>query len=175
MKLDYVDLYLIHWPVPGERLESWRALEQLFADKRARAIGVSNFMVPHVQQLLGMAKVLPAVNQIERTPFLQRRDTSVLCKEHGILVEAYSPLTRGQRLADPVVVEIARQAQRSPAQVLLRWNIQHGAVVLPKSVTPARIEENAGVFDFTLDASTMAQLDALEEGLVTGWDPAGEA
>jgi diketogulonate reductase-like aldo/keto reductase len=175
MKLDYVDLYLLHWPVPGERLESWRALEKLFGDQRARAIGVSNFMVPHLQQLIGAAKVLPAVNQIERTPFLQRKETSALCNEHGILLEAYSPLTRGQRLADPVVVEIARQVSRTPAQVLLRWNIQHGAIVLPKSVTPARIEENAGVFDFTLAAQAMAQLDALEEGLVTGWDPAGEA
>lgn len=175
MKLDYVDMYLLHWPVPGERLESWRALEQLFADKRARAIGVSNFMVPHLRELLSVAKVLPAVNQIELTPFLQRSDAVSLCREHGILLEAYSPLTRGQRLADPVVVELARRVSRSPAQVLLRWNIQHGAIVLPKSVTPARIEENAGVFDFTLDAQAMAQLDALEEGLVTGWDPAGEA
>ncbi len=175
MKLDYVDLYLLHWPVPNERLESWRALEKLFADKRARSIGVSNFMVPHLEELLGVAKVLPAVNQIELTPFLQRRETSALCKQHGIALEAYSPLTRGQRLADPVVVEIARRAQRSPAQVLLRWNVQHGNVILPKSVTPARIQENAGLFDFELDAQAMAQLDALEEGLVTGWDPAGEA
>ena len=174
MKLDYVDLYLLHWPVPGERLESWRALEKLFQDKRARSIGVSNFMVPHLQELLGAAKVLPAVNQIEMTPFLQRRDTAALCKEHGITIEAYSPLTRGQRLADPVVVEIARQVERTPAQVLLRWNIQHGNIVLPKSVTAARIEENARLFDFALDERAMAQLDALEEGLVTGWDPAGE-
>ena len=174
MKLDYVDLYLLHWPVPGERLHSWRALEQLFSEKRARSIGVSNFMVPHLEELLGVAKVVPAVNQIELTPFLQRSDTTALCKQHGIILEAYSPLTRGQRLDDSVVLEIARTVQRTPAQVLLRWNLQHGSVILPKSVTPARITENAALFDFTLDERAMSQLDALEEGLVTGWDPAGE-
>lgn len=172
--LDYIDLYLIHWPVPGERLESWRALENLFREKRARAIGVSNFLLPHLRELSAVAKVLPAVNQIELTPFLQRRETTALCRELGIAVEAYSPLTRGERLNHPVVLEVAAGVQRSPAQVLLRWNLEHGVVVLPKSVTPARIEENAALFDFTLDTAAMAALDALEEGLVTGWDPAGQ-
>jgi diketogulonate reductase-like aldo/keto reductase len=172
--LEYVDLYLIHWPVPGRRLESWRALEEIFAEKRARAIGVSNFLVPHLRELMGSAKVVPAANQIELTPFLQRRDTCALCAELGIAVEAYSPLTRGKRLGHPVVKEVAQQTKRTPAQVLLRWGIQHGFVVLPKSVTPARIVENARIFDFTLDAAAMARLDALEEGLATGWDPAGQ-
>lgn len=173
--LEYVDLYLIHWPVAELRLESWRALEQLARDGRARSIGVSNFLVPHLKELAGVAKVLPAVNQIELTPFLQRRETTALCRELGIALEAYSPLTRGERLKHPVVVEIATALQRSPAQVLLRWNIQHGVIVLPKSVTPARIVENAGLFDFELEASAMARLDALEEGLVTGWNPADQA
>lgn len=172
--LDYVDLYLIHWPVAGLRLESWRALEQLYKDKRARSIGVSNFLTPHLKELAATAKVLPAVNQIELTPFLQRRETTALCRELGIALEAYSPLTRGQRLQHPVVLEIAAAVQRSPAQVLLRWNVQHGAIVLPKSVTAARIVENAALFDFELDAGAMARLDALEEGLVTGWDPADQ-
>lgn len=175
LKLDYVDLYLIHWPVAGLRLDSWRALEQLFADKRARSIGVSNFLLPHLQELTGSAKVLPAVNQIELTPFLQRRDTVALCQKLGIRLEAYSPLTRGQRLAHPEVVAIAQQVQRSPAQVLLRWGIQKGFVVLPKSVHAERIAENAAVFDFQLDDAAMRRLDALEEGLVTGWDPANQA
>lgn len=175
LHLDYVDLYLLHWPVAGLRLESWRALEQLLADKRARSIGVSNFMVPHLQELQGSAKVLPAVNQIELTPFLQRPSTVALCKKLGIQLEAYSPLTRGQRLAHPTVTAIAAEVQRSPAQVLLRWGLQHDFVVLPKSVTPLRIAENAAVFDFTLDAAAMQRLDALEEGLVTGWDPATQA
>lgn len=172
--LEYVDLYLIHWPVAGLRLESWRALEQLYADKRARSIGVSNFLTPHLKELAATAKVLPAVNQIELTPFLQRRETTALCRQLGITLEAYSPLTRGERLKHPVVLEIAAQAQRSAAQVLLRWNVQHGVIVLPKSVTPARIAENAALFDFELAPAAMARLDDLEEGLVTGWNPADQ-
>jgi diketogulonate reductase-like aldo/keto reductase len=171
LRLEYVDLYLIHWPVPELRLESWRALEQLLADKRARAIGVSNFLVPHLEELRRAAKVLPAVNQLELTPFLQRADTVTWCKKQGITLEAYSPLTRGQRLTHPVVTELAQQMGRSPAQVLLRWGIQQGFVILPKSVTPARIEENAAL-DFELDAAAMNRLSALEEGLITGWNPA---
>ncbi len=136
---------------------------------------MSNFLVPHLKELAGAAKVLPAVNQIELTPFLQRRDTTALCRELGIALEAYSPLTRGERLNHPAVLQVAARVKRSPAQVLLRWNVQHGAVVLPKSVTPARILENAGLFDFELDTAAMARLDGLEEGLVTGWDPADQA
>jgi len=170
--LEYVDLYLLHWPVAGKRLASWQALERLFDEKRVRAIGVSNFLVPHLQELLGKAKHVPAVNQIELSPFLQRRDTTALCRQHGIVVEAYSPLTHGERLTHPVLVDVARRAGRTVAQVLLRWSIQHGNVVLPKSTHAARIAENAQLFDFELDASAMAALDGLEDGLVTGWDPA---
>lgn len=169
--LDYVDLYLLHWPVAGKRLDSWRALEKVFAERRARAIGVSNFLRPHLEELLGKAKVVPAVDQIEISPFLQQRDAREVCEQHGIVVEAYSPLTRGQRLDHPVVVEIAKRVQRSPAQVLLRWGVQHGLVVLPKSVHEKRIVENAALFDFALDDAAMTKLDALEEGLATGWDP----
>jgi diketogulonate reductase-like aldo/keto reductase len=173
--LDYVDLYLLHWPVPGRRLDSWRALEKLFADKRAHAIGVSNFMVPHLRELLDHAMVVPAANQIEVTPFLQHRETRALCAERGIVVEAYSPLTRGQKLGHPAVVAVAARVARSPAQVLLRWGVQRGMVVLPKSTHPARIAENAALFDFTLDERALADLDALEEGLATGWDPREQA
>lgn len=173
--LDYVDLYLIHWPVAGKRADSWRALERAFEDKRARAIGVSNYLVPHLRELLATAKVAPHVNQIELTPFLQRRETRALCAEHRIVVEAYSPLTRGERFDHPVVRAAAKATGRSPAQVLLRWGIQHGHVVLPKSVRRERIAENAALFDFTLDAETMRALDGLEENLVTGWDPAVQA
>ncbi len=171
--LDYVDLYLVHWPVPGKRRDSWRALETAFADGRARAIGVSNYLEPHLRELLGEAKVVPHVNQIELTPFLQHRETRALCAEHGIIVEAYSPLTQGQRLDDPTVIAIARTVGRSPAQILLRWGIQHGHVILPKSIHRERIAENAALFDFTLDARAMAQLNGLEEGLAVGWDPDG--
>jgi diketogulonate reductase-like aldo/keto reductase len=170
---DYVDLYLIHWPVPGKRRDSWRALERAFADGKARAIGVSNYMVPHLREILGEAKIAPHVNQIELTPFLQRRDTRALCQQHNIIVEGYSPLTQGQRFDDPVLREVARAVKRSPAQVLLRWGIQHGHVILPKSVTRSRIAENAQLFDFALDVAQMVRLDGLEDNLVTGWDPNG--
>lgn len=172
LKLEYLDLYLLHWPVARLRLDSWRALEQLSADERVRSIGVSNFLVPHLQELQGHARILPAVNQIELSPFLQRRETVALCQQLGITLAAYSPLTRGLRLSHPVITEISERSGRSPAQVLLRWGVQRGFVVLPKSVTPARIQENAQLFDFSLDAAAMSRLDALEEGLVTGWDPA---
>lgn len=173
--LEYVDLYLIHWPVAGKRLDSWRALERIFADKRARAIGVSNFLVPHLEELLAHAKVVPAVDQIEVHPFLQHRETRAFCAARGIVVEAYSPLTHGERLRDAAITEVARRVKRSNAQVLLRWGIQHGMVVLPKSVTEVRIAENIAIFDFTLDAEAMAKLDALDEGAPTGWDPRGQA
>jgi diketogulonate reductase-like aldo/keto reductase len=172
--LEYIDLYLLHWPVARHRLDSWQALERLYTEKRVRAIGVSNFLVPHLRELLEHAEVVPAVNQIELTPFLQRRDTVAFCKEHEIAVEAYSPLTRGQKLSHRVVVEIAKRVARSPAQVLLRWGIQKDVIVLPKSTHEARIRENAALFDFALDAQAMSALDGLEENLTTGWDPAGQ-
>jgi methylglyoxal/glyoxal reductase len=171
LDLEYVDLYLLHWPVPRKRLESWRALEQLLAGGKVRAIGVSNFMVRHLEELLGRARVAPAVNQIEISPFLQQREARAFCERHRIVVEAYSPLTRGQRLRHPVVAGVAARVRRSPAQVLLRWGLQHGLVVLPKSTRAARIAENAALFDFELSADDMFELDGLEEGLATGWDP----
>lgn len=173
--LDYVDLYLIHWPVAEKRRDSWRALEQAFADGKARAIGVSNYLVPHLEELLTYARVVPHVNQIELSPFLQRRETRALCAKHKIVVEAYSPLTRGEKLTDSTVVKIAKAVSRTPAQVLLRWGVEHGVVVLPKSVNRDRIAENAGVFDFTLSSEQMRDLDGLEENLTTGWDPATQA
>ncbi len=172
--LGYVDLYLVHWPVAGKRRDSWRALERLHREGRARAIGVSNYLVPHLRELETYAEVAPAVNQIELHPFLQRRDTCALCEEKGIVVEAYSPLTRGKRLGDPTLAAVAKRAGRSPAQVLLRWGVQKGFVVLPKSTHEARIVENGALFDFALDAEAMGRLDGLEENLATGWDPAGQ-
>ena len=173
--LEHLDLYLLHWPVPGRRLDSWRALERIAREGRARAIGVSNFMPRHVDELLARAEIVPAVNQVEVSPFLQQRDVREACARRGIVVEAYSPLTKGQRLSHPAVAEVARRLGRTPAQVLLRWGVQHGMVVLAKSVHPPRIAENAAIFDFELSAAAMAELDALEEGLVTGWDPRDEA
>lgn len=173
--LEVVDLYLVHWPVAGRRLDSWRALEKLKADGVVRHIGVSNYLVSHLTELFDHAKELPEVNQIEVHPFLQHRETRALCAANGIVVEAYSPLTHGRRLADPTVGAVAASVGRSNAQVLLRWGVQHGMVTLPKSVDAGRIAENAALFDFELDASVMAELDALEEGSATGWDPRTQA
>ena len=174
--LDAVDLYLLHWP-HELRLESWRVLEQLHAEGLARSIGVSNFLVRHLDELLAHASVPPAVNQIELSPFLYRTraDTLRRCAEEGIAVEAYSPLTKGRRLDDSTVASIAGEVGRTPAQALIRWSLQKGFVVLPRSSNAGRIAENAAVFDFALDEAQIAALDALDEGLTTGWDPARQA
>lgn len=168
--LERVDLYLVHWPVKGRRKETWRAMAKILADGKARAIGVSNFTVRHLEEIVD-AGPIPAVNQIELHPFLFPRDIVAFCEKHGIVVEAYSPLTRGQRLRDATVERIAKEVSRTPAQVLVRWGLQHGWVSLPKSARPERIEENANVFDFTLPEDAMKTLDALDEGLHTCWDP----
>lgn len=173
--LDYVDLYLIHWPVQGLRTESWRALEALLTEGKARAIGVSNYMVHHLEELLDQEAMPPAVNQIELSPYNLRSRQKVVsfCREQDIVLEAYSPLTKGQKLEDPELVKLATKYGRSPAQILIRWSLQHGFVVLPKSARPERIAENARVFDFTLEDADMAALDGLDEALATGWDPTG--
>lgn len=175
--LDYVDLYLLHWPQPETREPSWRALEVLHAEGRAKAIGVSNFMPQHLEPLLQTAKTIPAVNQIELHPFHQQPKTVEFCEAHSIAIEAWSPLTKAQRLDDPTVSAIAREVDRSSAQVLIRWSLQRGFVVLPKSANEARIRENAEVFDFTLSHEQMQQLDGLEEGYrsAPGWDPSDVA
>jgi diketogulonate reductase-like aldo/keto reductase len=174
--LDRVDLYLMHWPLPDRRLASWRAMERMLADGRTRAIGVSNFMVHHIRELLGECEIPPAVNQIELSPynFRSREDVVALCREHRIVVEAYSPLTKARRLDDPVIVEIAEGHGRTSAQVLIRYAIDRGFVVIPKSTNRQRIRENAAVFDFRLSADDLRRLDALDEGLATGWDPTSE-
>jgi diketogulonate reductase-like aldo/keto reductase len=169
--LAHVDLYLVHWPVQGLRLDTWRAMETLLGEGKCRAIGVSNYQVRHLEELLARSRVTPAVNQVELSPFLYPPDLVRFCHDRGIALEAYSPLTRGVRLRHPAIVAVAAKVGRTPAQVLIRWALEHGFVVLPKSVTRARIEENARVFDFTLDADAMRTLDGLDEGLHTGWDP----
>lgn len=171
MRLDYVDLFLLHWPVPGKRLDSWRALERLRATGRTRAIGVSNYVEHHLEELLAHAHEPPSVNQIEVSPFLQQRGVRALCARHGIVVEAYSPLTKGARLAHPEVKRIAQAVNATPAQVLLSWGLQHGLVVLPKTSHATRLTENLAANAVELGAECMSALDALEQGLVTGWDP----
>lgn len=171
MHVEFVDLLLLHWPVPGRRLDAWRALERLRGEGRARAIGVSNFMSHHLEELLAHCQEPPSVNQVELSPFLQQRALRSICDAHGIVVEAYSPLTKGTRLDHPVVVRVADEVGRTPAQVLLRWGLQNRLVVLPKSVRPDRMAENLASLDFHLPDAAMAALDALDSGWVTGWDP----
>jgi diketogulonate reductase-like aldo/keto reductase len=176
LRLEYVDLYLIHWPVANLRLETWRALERIHREGRARAIGVSNYLVRHLEELLAASEVKPAVNQIELHPFIYRtrKDTVDFCHQHNIVIESYSPLTKGMRIKHPVVKRIARAHDRTPAQILIRYCLEKNTVVLPKSVHRDRIRENADVFDFTLHPAEVEELDGLDENLATGWDPAKE-
>jgi diketogulonate reductase-like aldo/keto reductase len=172
LELDYVDLYLIHWPAP-ERLDSWRALVQLAGEGKCRAIGVSNFTIRHLEELARESPTPPAVNQVEFHPFLYQRELLAYCRKAGIQLEAYSPLTRGARLGHPEVARVAAKLGRTPAQVLIRWCLEHETVVIPKSITVARIRENAQVFDFAIPAEDLRSLDALYEDLHTCWDPTG--
>ncbi|MFF2303338.1 aldo/keto reductase [Streptomyces sp. NPDC058128] len=171
--LDHVDLYLIHWPTPARDLyvDTWRAIETLVADGRVRAAGVSNFQPAHLKRLLDSSDLVPAVNQIELHPALQQRELRELHAAHSIATEAWSPLAQGAVLAEPAIADIAARHGRSPAQVVLRWHLQLGNVVIPKSVTPARIRENIDVFDFALSAEEMSALGGLDRGLRTGPDP----
>ncbi|WP_128801135.1 MULTISPECIES: aldo/keto reductase [unclassified Streptomyces] len=171
--LDHVDLYLIHWPTPARDLyrETWQAIEKLAADGRIRAAGVSNFQPAHLRRLLEGSALVPAVNQIELHPGLQQRELRSLHAELGIATEAWSPLAQGAVLGEPALTKIAERHGKSPAQVVLRWHLQLGNVVIPKSVTPARIRENLDVFDFVLDDEEMSAIAALDRGLRTGPDP----
>lgn len=172
--LNYIDLYLIHWPMPrqGKMIETWQALETLYANNRVRVIGVSNFTPVHLQELLETCTVVPMVNQIELHPKFQQYETREFCARHDIQIESYSPLMRGgELLNDPVLLKLADKHQKTPAQIVLRWHIQNGFVVIPKSVTPARIEENVSIFDFVLDEDDMAAIAAMDEGIRIGIDP----
>lgn len=168
--LDYIDLYLIHWPVAGKYKETWKALETLYRDGKVRAIGVSNFQVHHLKDLIADSSITPMVNQVEFHPLLTQEDVRAYCREHNIQLEAWSPLMQGN-LDHPVLTELAAAYGKSPAQIILRWDLQHGIVTIPKSVTPSRIAENADVFDFELKADDMAKLDALNENRRFGPDP----
>jgi 2,5-diketo-D-gluconate reductase A len=168
---DHVDLFLIHWPLPtlydGDFVSTWKTLEEFHADGRARSIGVSNFQVDHLERLAAEADVVPAVNQIELHPYFLNREVDEYGREHGIVTQAWSPIAQGQVLDDPVLGEIAGRLGRTPAQVVLRWHLERGNVVFPKSTTPARIRENFELFDFELeprDAEAIAGLDRGEAG-----------
>ncbi len=169
--LEQVDLYLVHWPVEGLRQDTWRAMERILADGKARAIGVSNYTIRHLDELLARAKTPPSVDQVEFNPFLHQRALLDHCRKSGVQLEAYGPLARAHRMDHPALVAVAQKHRRTPAQAMLRWGLQHDLVVIPKSVRPERIRENADVYGFALDAQDMAALDGLDEGYRTSWDP----
>lgn len=169
--LDYLDLYLIHWPVKGKYKDTWRALETLYENGAVRAIGVCNFHVHHLEDLLSDVRIVPMVNQVEFHPRLTQKELLHFCKDKGIQLEAWSPLMRGRLLDDPVLTEIGRNYNKTAAQVILRWDLQHEVVTIPKSVHEERIAANADIFDFMLTSEEMGRIDALNCNERSGQDP----
>ncbi len=171
LRTSYVDLLLLHFPVTETRRPAWRRMEELYGSGRAKSIGVSNYTIRHLEELLAENKIVPAVNQVELHVFLQQPELVEFCRSHNIVVEAYSPLAHGEGLNNPVLAEIAKKHRKSPAQIMIRWCLEVGTVPLPKSVTPERIAANIDVFDFVLGSDDMAKLRNLDSGLRTCWDP----
>ncbi len=171
LQLDYINLFLIHWPVPELRLKSWKALEKLYAEGLCRAIGVSNYMEHHLKELLEASDTIPMVNQVEFSPYLYLRTLLAFCQNNNIILEAYSPLTKGEMLKDLKLTEIANNYSKTPAQVLIRWGLEKELVVIPKSSNAGRIAENSDVFDFSLTDEDNLLLDSMHCGLHTSWDP----
>ncbi|MGE8037626.1 aldo/keto reductase [Lysinibacillus sp. NPDC093692] len=170
--LDYLDLYLVHWPgIDTNYVDVYKALEKVYQDGRVRSIGVSNFHVHHLEHLLKETSVIPVINQIEFHPHLTQEEVRAFCKEKGIQAEAWSPLMNGSLLEESLIQQLASKYGKTPAQIVLRYDVQHGVVTIPKTMTPARMTENLTVFDFALTEEEMAQLDALNDGLRCGPDP----
>ena len=174
LNLQYIDLYLIHWPVQDKRKESWKALEKIYESGYCRSIGVSNYTIRHLQELFTYANVVPSLNQVEFSPYLYQKDLLDFCTDNKILLGAYAPLTRMKKLNDPKLQTISKIYNKTPAQVLIRWAIQHNLVVTPKSVNKDRIIENANIFDFSLDESHMKILDNMNEDFRACWNPTTE-
>jgi diketogulonate reductase-like aldo/keto reductase len=170
--LDYVDLYLLHWPEPAYRQEAWKALESILKEGKARSIGVSNYYIHHLDELLSGADIIPAVNQVEFTPYLYLKELKEYCNDKGIALEAYSPLTRGKKLNESKLLNIAKKYNKSSAQILIRWGLQHNVIQIPKSSNEEHIIENSKIFDFTISEDDMAILDKLNENFYVGmWNP----
>ncbi|MEC0675625.1 putative oxidoreductase YtbE [Bacillus licheniformis] len=169
--LDYLDLYLIHWPVEGRYNAAWKALETLYEQGRVKAIGVSNFHIHHLEDLLKDAAVKPAINQVEYHPRLTQKELQTFCRSHGIQLQAWSPLMQGQLLSHPLLKDIADKHGKTPAQIILRWDLQNGVITIPKSTKAERIAQNADIFDFELTIEEMKQIDGLNENTRVGPDP----
>ncbi|MGA8944273.1 MAG: aldo/keto reductase [Thermoactinomyces sp.] len=169
--LDYIDLYLIHWPVKGKYKETWKAMEKLYKEGLVKVIGVSNFQIHHLKDLLSDAEIRPMVNQVEFHPYLTQKELLAFCKEEQIQMEAWSPLMQGQFVQVALLKELAEKYGKTPAQIILRWDLQHGVVTIPKSVNEHRIRENADLFDFELSQEDMDRIDALNKNHRFGPDP----
>ncbi|MFC4403100.1 aldo/keto reductase [Gracilibacillus xinjiangensis] len=169
--MDYVDLYLIHWPVPGKFTDTWKALEAIYQEGKAKAIGVSNFLPHHLKELFKEAKTKPMVNQIELHPQLQQEETRTFCQEHGILVEAWAPLGKASYFDHPVLQELAKKHEKTPAQIIVRWQYQSGIITIPKSIHKHRQEENVNIFDFELSDEDMAKMAGMNEEKRIGKHP----
>lgn len=169
--LEYLDLYLIHWPVPGKYTDAWRALENLYKNGRVKAIGVSNFQIHHLEDLMQKAEIKPMINQVELHPYLTQKELLAYSKEHQIQMEAWSPLMQGGLLDHPILSAIANKHHKSVAQIILRWDLQNGIITIPKSIKAHRIAENANVFDFELTNQEMKQIDDLNQNHRVGPDP----
>ncbi|KAB8139003.1 aldo/keto reductase [Gracilibacillus oryzae] len=169
--MEYVDLYLIHWPVPGKFTETWKALEEIYQSGKAKAIGVSNFLPHHLEELLQAAETKPMVNQIELHPQLQQDETRTFCQEHNILIEAWAPLGKASYFDHPVLQELAEKHQKTPAQIIVRWQYQSGIITIPKSVHKHRQEENVDIFDFELETEDMDKMTGMNEEKRLGKHP----
>lgn len=171
LNIEYIDLYLVHWPIKNKRKETWLALEKLYNEKRVRAIGVANYLIPFLEELKEYAGIVPALNQVEFTPYLFLKDLMEYCVQHSIQLQAYSPIVRGRKNNDPKLVAIAGKYNKTPVQILLRWAIEHGVSTIPKSSNPKRIEENFNIFDFEISKEDMNQIDNFNENLRIVDDP----
>lgn len=169
--VEQLDLYLIHWPVKETYKQTWLALEKLYEEGKVRAIGVSNFLTHHLEELRASSTITPMINQVEYHPWLTQPELHQYCRKHEIQLEAWSPLTRGEKLDDPLIVELAGKYKKTPAQIILRWDLQQEVVTIPKSVTPSRIEENADIFDFELSKEDQERISAKNEGMHFGSSP----
>ncbi|WP_342387720.1 aldo/keto reductase [Salinicoccus bachuensis] len=169
--LDYLDLYLIHWPIEGRYTEAWKALEKLYDEGRVKAIGVSNFHRQHLEGIFAMCRVKPMLNQLEYHPHLAQKEMHAFCKAHDIQLEAWAPLKRGGLFEEPVIQQLVEKHGKTPAQIILRWDLQNGVSTIPKSVTPSRIQENIDIFDFELSGADMEKIDSLDSNQRMGKNP----
>lgn len=171
LNIDYLDLYLVHWPIRGKREDTWKALEYLVNTQQVRAIGVANYLIPFLEELETYATLVPVVNQVEFSPFLYLKDLLNFCRQRNIQLQAFTPLTKGKRFNDSVIAELANTYQKSPAQIILRWNMQKGVSAIPKSANPKRLQENFDIFDFEISEEDMHKLDGLNEDFRIVDDP----